>query len=104
MDEHPEIQQAMEADKLKVLICGHSFGAAGTNILGAYLTSKSNLQPWVGMDDNYVYGFATPRVVHEKDGLQPTTGSCSNIFNVEFPQDPVAQLPEDLHGRDSGRH
>lgn len=96
MDEHPEIQQAMEADKLKVLICGHSFGAAGTNILGAYLTSKSNLQPWVGMNDNYVYGFATPRVVHEKDGLQPTTGSCSNIFNVVFPQDPVAQLPEDF--------
>ena len=100
MWEHSEIGLAMKEDRLKVLITGHSRGGAAANLLGAFLMDamfKTDSPIYTaGMDDTFVYTFACPRTMHEKDGNDPNKTSCKNIFNIVINFDPVPKLPKDL--------
>ncbi len=100
LSKHPEIEEALREDRLKVLITGHSRGGAVANLLGAYLLDESqeeeNPMFPVDMDDMFVYTYACPRVVHEKDHNPPNLTDCANIFNIVINRDPVPQLPEDV--------
>ncbi|MBO4355527.1 MAG: lipase family protein [Clostridia bacterium] len=66
----------------EVIVCGHSRGAACSNLLG-YLLNEDNVP------DCYVYTFATPTTVRgEHDNSK-----YSNIFNVINSSDIVTYLP-----------
>ncbi len=71
-----------------VLVCGHSRGGAGANLLGLLLNSA------LGAENVYVYTFAAPATV-KGDGV---TENCKNIFNIINASDPVPALPLEQWG------
>ena len=71
-----------------VLVCGHSRGGAGANLLGLLLNSA------LGAENVYVYTFAAPATV-KGDGV---TENCKNIFNIINTSDPVPALPLEQWG------
>jgi hypothetical protein len=87
LNQYLEINGLKDASKNKFLITGHSLGAAGSNLLAAYLTNKET----VAVKNNiYCYTFATPNLVMQK-GLQAY--NCNNIFNTVNARDNVTGLP-----------
>lgn len=100
LKEHPKVQEALKEKKLKVLITGHSLGAAAANLLGAYINGEFYGDLRVPQKDLYVYTFATPRTFFP-DGKNPQTSTCANIFNFLVRSnnsdlvDPVTIVPED---------
>lgn len=65
-----------------ILVSGHSRGAACAGLLGLLLNTDR------GLDDVYVYTFASPNTVRETPSVD-----CSNIFNIINPADPVTVTP-----------
>ncbi|MBQ6059889.1 MAG: leucine-rich repeat protein [Clostridia bacterium] len=100
LEEHPKVQKALEEKKLKVLITGHSLGAAAANLLGAYINGEFYGDLRIPQRDLYVYTFATPRTFFP-DGKVPQTSSSTNIFNFLVRSsnsdlvDPVTIVPSD---------
>ena len=100
LKEHPKVQKALEEKKLKVLITGHSLGAAAANLLGAYINGEFYGDLRIPQRDLYVYTFATPRTFFP-DGKVPQTSSSANIFNFLVRSnnsdlvDPVTIVPSD---------
>jgi len=87
-DSHPEISIASDNGSLRILITGHSYGAAGANLLGAWFNNPLN--NWTDKEKIYVYTFASPNTYY---GNNPEVSSCINIFNIVNVEDPVPKLP-----------
>ena len=83
-EQHP----AIESGNLKILVTGHSLGAAGANLLGAWFNNPRN--NWALQSDVFAYTFASPNTYC---GKSPDVGECSNIFNIVHEEDPVPKLP-----------
>ncbi len=77
------------------VVCGHSRGAAASNLLGVTLDNAYD------KSKTYVYTFATPNTVRgeeaEKDKEDPEK-KYNNIFNYINPADTVAYVPLEAHG------
>ena len=71
-----------------IIVCGHSRGAAVSNLLGALLDSVYN------RNNIYVYTFATPATVRG----DAAKVKYENIFNFINPADVVTILPLQAHG------
>lgn len=84
-----EITAAAEEDKLKILVTGHSLGAAGANLFGAYLDSDEFSLGKTSEDDIYVYTYASPTTASGK----LTENDCSNIINIINRSDIVTDIP-----------
>ena len=99
---HGRIKAFLERNKskypIKILITGHSRGAATANLLGAKVIANGGFGDGIDIDaDNiYVYGFATPNYAHgEKVDLDDER--FKQIFNIVSPEDFVTEvLPKDL--------
>ena len=76
-----------DPDSYKV-ICGHSRGAAASNLLGVLLDSVYD------RDNIYVYTFATPNTVRGTEAEK----EYNNIFNFINPADTVVYVPLKAHG------
>lgn len=100
----------------KVVVTGHSRGAAVANILGARLDEASDgiaPSPFAGVrrDNIFVYTFATPNSVMRTD-VDVSAPRYDNIFNIINPEDMVPLVPilkwnarrygHDLHLHDYG--
>ena len=90
---HPEVKEAMEEDKVKLLVTGHSMGAAGANLFGAGLSSLTYDIEWDSFVNSFIYTFACPRTFNILDGKETTLGSCGNIFNIVSDLDLVPGVP-----------
>lgn len=76
-----------DPDSYKI-ICGHSRGAAVSNLLGVML---DNVYDEYSI---YVYTFATPNTVRDKEAEK----EYENIFNFINPADVVTYVPVEAHG------
>ena len=76
-----------DPDSYKV-ICGHSRGAAASNLLGVLLDSVYDSK------NIYVYTFATPNTVRGDEAEK----EYKNIFNFINPADTVVYVPLEAHG------
>lgn len=83
-----EYTAANEHENVKVLVTGHSRGAAVANMLGARLNKV------YGKERVYAYTFATPSVTCEDFASE----EYSNIFNIINPEDFVTSVPLKLWG------
>ena len=88
-------EQGIDLSKAKILVTGHSRGAAVANLIGARLDLAGmgkGAFAAVRPENVYVYTFATPGVT-----IQPTEGmkdpKFGNIFNVINPEDIVPTVP-----------
>lgn len=106
LENHPEIADSADNGKLKILITGHSLGAAGANLLGAYFNTYND-NSYSGFDGNkdvntmfnekldipqndiFVYSFACPNVYYG----DPTIVDCDNIINIVNESDLIPQIP-----------
>ena len=90
-------QHQLSLPTTKVVITGHSRGAAVANILGArlndYATSRlpSPLNS-LKRENVYVYTFATPNTVINED-VEADAPRYRNIFNIINPEDVVPLVP-----------
>lgn len=76
--------------EIKILLTGHSRGAAGANLLGAKLIKEGTIAgKTVSKSNIYTYTFATPNVTRlpEKSGSQ-----FNRIFNFVNPEDFVTKV------------
>lgn len=81
----------IDLDKARVLIAGHSRGAAVSNILGARLddgltTDAGTLSP----DNVYAFTFESPNTTRASNRSDAKYG---NIFNIVNPEDVVIKVP-----------
>lgn len=81
----------------KVVLTGHSRGAAVANILGARLddyAANGSSSPLAAIrhDNLFVYTFATPNTIINS-GVNTTAARYANIFNVINPEDVVPLVP-----------
>ena len=81
----------IDLDKARVLIAGHSRGAAVSNILGARLddgltTDAGTLSP----DSVYTFTFESPNATRASNRSDAKYG---NIFNIVNPEDVVIKVP-----------
>ncbi len=98
VDERPYFAQKLEEGKVKMLVTGHSLGAAAANLIGAYMMSDEYGGPKVPQDDLYVYCYATPRTFIRNWVNKAKTSDCFNIINVVINSDPVPAAPDDPRG------
>ena len=95
------VSNRIDLAKAKILVTGHSRGAAVANIIGARLdtAAESEKGPIAAVkgENVFVYTFATPGVsVRPTDGMKdPKYG---NIFNVVNPEDIVPCVPFNFWG------
>ena len=82
-----------EAENPLIAVCGHSRGAACANLTGVLLNRS------FPVENTFVYTFATPTTVREKEGFDNTPHV--NIFNYLNPCDVVTKVP--LEGWGFGR-
>ena len=75
----------------KVVVTGHSRGAAVANLLGARLDDGA-LLPGVRPENVFVYAFAPPNTVLDR-GIDCAAPRYRNIFNVVNPEDMVPLVP-----------
>ncbi|MGN0852872.1 MAG: lipase family protein [Kiritimatiellia bacterium] len=83
----------VDLPRAKVVVTGHSRGAAVANILGAWF--DEGLPPFAGVrpENVFVYTFATPNSVIRPDRVACKTARYGNIFNVINPEDIVPHVP-----------
>ena len=78
----------------KILITGHSRGAAVANILGASIDKSISRQEGSFKElkkaDVFTYTFATPNTTHDKIDKPE---QYANIFNIVNPEDAVPRVP-----------
>ena len=90
LEQYQRINGLYDVGRNKVLITGHSLGAAGANLLAAYLSHDESL---AYKSNIYCYTFATPNCVLQKGARLHDFG---NVFNVVNPKDGVTGLPTNL--------
>lgn len=83
----------IDLSQAKVVVTGHSRGAAVANILGAWF--DEGLPPFTGVspENVFVYTFATPNSVIRPDRIACKMALYGNIFNVINPEDIVPLVP-----------
>ena len=77
----------IKRDGTRLLLSGHSRGAATANLLGKKIAEGSL---FVEDDNLYVYTFATPNVAIPE--IQNTSGRYPQIFNIVNPEDFVTKV------------
>ncbi len=80
---NPEVNEALENNKCKVLILGHSLGSAGGTVLGAYLDNYDMMEK----SHLFVYGIGSPKTI-----ISGNKSIYGNIWNYVIDEDlvPVA--------------
>ena len=91
------LEQAIDLTSAKIIITGHSRGAAVANILGARLNecadgAEANIFAALRRANIYVYTFATPNTVLLPEN-HVTSELYRNIFNIINPEDMVPLVP-----------
>ncbi|WP_026664872.1 BspA family leucine-rich repeat surface protein [Butyrivibrio sp. FC2001] len=86
-------ENIFEGKEVKILVTGHSRGAAVANLIGHDINSDPSTYGVKGKDDVYVYAFACPNV--SKDGHE---SGHENIFNFVNPEDFVTKVMPALWG------
>lgn len=84
-------ERRIDLSSAKVVVTGHSRGAAVANILGARI-DDGELFPAVRPGNAFIYTFATPNTVL-RDDVEAGVARYSNIFNVINPEDMVPLVP-----------
>ncbi len=79
----------LDYEKTKILITGHSRGAAVANLLGHDISHYGLCGANIGQKNIFVYTFATPNV--SKDSFNSKENN-SNIFNIVNPEDFVTKV------------
>ena len=84
----------IDLSRAKILVTGHSRGAAVANLIGARLDDAPADTPFatVNRDNVFVYTFATPNVTIRRDD-SVRQAKYGNIFNVISPEDMVPNVP-----------
>ncbi len=80
-------------DKMKLLVSGHSRGAATANLLAAKLIDEAyanSVTTTVSKDDIYTYTFATPNTASTDKNVFADKYKC--IFNIVNPEDFVTKV------------
>ena len=78
---------------IKLLITGHSRGAAAANLLGAKILTEGGLGDEIPIlpDDVFIYAFATPNYADRKK-VKLRDPRLKRIYNVVFPEDFVTEV------------
>ena len=90
-------RQGIDASQARVLVTGHSRGAAVANLLGAFLDRDRLAEADAALGLHllpkhiYVYTFATPNSCSNL--AERSAARYKNIFNIVNPEDIVPQLP-----------
>ena len=85
-------EMSVEPEEARVLIVGHSRGAAVANLVGAFLDrGEWGLEAEVPAKQIYDYAFATPNSC--TDIAERKAGLYRNIFNIDNPEDLITELP-----------
>jgi len=95
--------------KTKLLVTGYSRTAAGSNLLGKYLSdavAEDAVKERIGdielvQDDLYVYSFETPLCGYYEEGkgmVPPDDPRYDNLWYVTNPDDPVTYVPTEKYG------
>lgn len=86
------LDNGFKNSNIKLLITGHSRGAATANLLGAKIDNEGLLG--VGTTDNvWVYTFATPNTSRTAGAtMLPMDPKYSNIYNIVNPEDFVTKV------------
>lgn len=84
-------KKKIDVGTAKIVITGHSRGAAVANILGARI-DDGKLFPDARLGNVFVYTFATPNTVLRSD-VEAGATRYSNIFNIINPEDMVPLVP-----------
>lgn len=97
-NKHPELKE----QKVKLLVTGHSRGAAVANLVGLEVDSDTSGRfGFIENSDTFVYTFATPNVTCD-DVRNRYDSRFLNIFNVVNPEDFVTKVM--LHNWGYGRY
>ncbi len=80
-------EQAIPREQTKLLITGHSRGAAAANLFAAEMDRSL---AYADQEDIYAYTFATPNVTTKEE---ISSSIYNNIFNIVNPKDFVAFVP-----------
>ncbi|MCR5704683.1 MAG: lipase family protein [Eubacterium sp.] len=73
----------------KILITGHSRGAAAANLVGCRLDDQGLQGTEIHAEDVYVYSYATPNLTTKSERNEKKYG---NIFNIVNPEDFVTKV------------
>lgn len=85
------IDNNISKDNMKLLLSGHSRGAATANLLAAKLIDEHNSQEAiVCLDDIYTYTFATPNTASTENNV--FADKYKRIFNIVNPEDFVTKV------------
>ena len=90
------VERGLLADisKNRILLTGHSLGAAAANLLGAVISNNSD---WAQQRNVFCYAFATPYNIKITKDEAGKLGDYSNIFNIVNPMDEVPKwLPHNM--------
>ena len=79
----------LSSNNIKLLITGHSRGAATSNLLGYKIDSNGMTGTSISADDVFVYTFATPNTTSKANRKE---GKYKNIFNIVNPEDFVTKV------------
>lgn len=94
MGDLDKFMEGKDVDKknAKILVTGHSRGAAVANLMGGDLDYRADSKPndSIPRDSIYVYTFATPNTIADPN---VDISSYRNIFNIVNPEDLVTAVP-----------
>lgn len=81
---------AIDTSAARILVIGHSRGAAVTNLVSSAL-DRGEVIPGLVPEHIYTYAFATPNSC--SDIAERRAGLYLNIFNINNPEDVITELP-----------